>query len=275
MSTSRVHRAAASPATSNFRFLSFHSTSDIQSTTSTFVDNIPLISARTDEAFGYQQHGGANEQDDDMIGEEVRPLPIDSSMDSRMRALHALLQDHTYAQLPKKTAPATTPSGTLAAAAVDSVRKPASTASEHSRTSPTTRKSTSSLPESPQAAGSNRLSGEKSLVRGSPSTAAITANAQGKNANALATYAKQQLPSQPDNPDVTSPRKCVVVGPIQTSVSTGSTGAASTASTVSPFIPGFPFTYNAAGTGKKKTIPNSSSTTEFRFDCFISPSLCR
>lgn len=34
-------------------------------------------------------------------------MPIDSSMDSRMRALHALLQDHTYVQLPKKNATAT------------------------------------------------------------------------------------------------------------------------------------------------------------------------
>lgn len=38
--------------------------------------------------------------DDDIIGEEVRPKPIDSSMDSRMQALHALLQDHTYVQWP-------------------------------------------------------------------------------------------------------------------------------------------------------------------------------
>lgn len=75
----------------------FCSTSDIQSTTSTFFDNIPvpLVSARGDES-----HLTLNEQDDDIIGEEVRPTPIDSSMDAKMRALHALLQDHTYVQRP-------------------------------------------------------------------------------------------------------------------------------------------------------------------------------
>lgn len=74
-------------------------TSDIQSTTSTFVDNIPLVSARGDDHY----NSNANDQDDDIIGEEVRPLPIDSSMDARMRALHTLLQDHTYVQMPKKS----------------------------------------------------------------------------------------------------------------------------------------------------------------------------
>lgn len=38
--------------------------------------------------------------DDDIIGEEVRPKPIDGSMDLRMQALHALLQDHTYVRWP-------------------------------------------------------------------------------------------------------------------------------------------------------------------------------
>lgn len=71
------------------------STSDIQSTTSTFVDNIPLVSTRGDESYS-----NANDLDDDIIGEEVRPKPIDSSMDSKMQALHALLQDHTYVQWP-------------------------------------------------------------------------------------------------------------------------------------------------------------------------------
>ncbi|XP_031630526.1 inactive histone-lysine N-methyltransferase 2E isoform X2 [Contarinia nasturtii] len=70
-------------------------TSDIQSTTSTFVDNIPLVSARGDESYS-----NSNDMEDDIIGEEVRPKPIDASMDSRMRALHALLQDHTYVQWP-------------------------------------------------------------------------------------------------------------------------------------------------------------------------------
>lgn len=70
-------------------------TSDIQSTTSTFVDNIPLVSTRGDESYS-----NANDLDDDIIGEEVRPKPIDSSMDAKMQALHALLQDHTYVQWP-------------------------------------------------------------------------------------------------------------------------------------------------------------------------------
>lgn len=79
------------------------STSDIQSTTSTFIDNIPLISTRGDDSIQYQQHQqNQNDQDDDIIGEEVRPSPIDSTMDVRMQALHALLQDHTYVQMPNK-----------------------------------------------------------------------------------------------------------------------------------------------------------------------------
>lgn len=71
------------------------STSDIQSTTSPFAANIPvpLITTRVED---YQ--GNANDNDDDIIGEEVRPLPIDGSMDARSRALQALLQDHTYVQ---------------------------------------------------------------------------------------------------------------------------------------------------------------------------------
>lgn len=39
-----------------------------------------------------------NETDDDIIGEEVRPQPIDISLDGRSRALQALLLDHTYVQ---------------------------------------------------------------------------------------------------------------------------------------------------------------------------------
>lgn len=62
----------------------------------------------------YQQHNSnANDQDDDIIGEEVRPLPIDSSMDKRMQALHALLQDHTYVSIPKKST-STITSGSVA-----------------------------------------------------------------------------------------------------------------------------------------------------------------
>lgn len=79
----------------NQRFVSIFSTSDIQSTSTTFSDNIPvpLIPTRVED---YQAN--ANDQDDDIIGEEVRPLPIDSSVDSRTRALQAFLQDHTYVQ---------------------------------------------------------------------------------------------------------------------------------------------------------------------------------
>lgn len=75
---------------------SFLSTSDVQSTTSTFSDNIPvpLIAAHIDDS-----QANSNDQDEDIIGEEVRPLPIDSSMDARTRALQAFLQDHTYVQI--------------------------------------------------------------------------------------------------------------------------------------------------------------------------------
>lgn len=53
------------------------------------------MSARGDE-----NYSNANDLDDDIIGEEVRPKPIDSSLDMRIQALHALLQDHTYVQWP-------------------------------------------------------------------------------------------------------------------------------------------------------------------------------
>lgn len=43
-----------------------------------------------------------NDQEDDIIGEEVRPSPIDTTLDVRLQALHALLQDHTYVQMPKQ-----------------------------------------------------------------------------------------------------------------------------------------------------------------------------
>lgn len=52
---------------------------------------MPLLPTRVED---YQSN--ANDQDDDIIGEEVRPLPIDSSVDARTRALQAFLQDHTY-----------------------------------------------------------------------------------------------------------------------------------------------------------------------------------
>lgn len=109
-----------------FPFISIRSTSDIQSTPSSFTDNIPLISTRGDD---YQQQN--QDQEDDIIGEEVRPSPIDTTMDSRMQALHALLQDHTYVQMPKKvptiaatataTASTPTPNATSATTSLSSV----------------------------------------------------------------------------------------------------------------------------------------------------------
>lgn len=60
-----------------------------------------MISTRVDDSIQYKQYcQNDNEQDDDIIGEEVRPTPIDSTMDAQMQALHALLLDHTYVQLP-------------------------------------------------------------------------------------------------------------------------------------------------------------------------------
>lgn len=61
-----------------------------------------MISTRGDD------QPNQNDQEDDIIGEEVRPLPIDGTMDIRMQALHALLQDHTYVQMPKKVSTITT-----------------------------------------------------------------------------------------------------------------------------------------------------------------------
>lgn len=71
-----------------------------------------MISARGDDSRQHQ-----NDQDDDIISEEVRPLPIDCTMDVRMQALHALLQDHTYVQMPKKLMEAA-----AAAASTDSTK---------------------------------------------------------------------------------------------------------------------------------------------------------
>lgn len=84
--------------------MSCYSTSDIQAPSSTFADNIPLnIPQRGEDLLHYQQYqSNSNEQDEDIIGEEVRPSPIEFSVDSHLRALHALLQDHTYSQMPKQ-----------------------------------------------------------------------------------------------------------------------------------------------------------------------------
>lgn len=79
--------------------LYFSSTCDIQSSTTTFIDNIPLISTRSDTSSYHQQ----TDQDDDIIGEEVRPAPV-TTMDERFRTLHVVLQDHSYSylQLPER-----------------------------------------------------------------------------------------------------------------------------------------------------------------------------
>ena len=82
------------------------STCDIQSSTTTFIDNIPLISTRGDSSSCQQHH----EQDDDIIGEEVRPQPPPvNHFDSRSELLYSVLQDHTYAlqqqQLPPQLPP--------------------------------------------------------------------------------------------------------------------------------------------------------------------------
>lgn len=67
-----------------------------------------MIPQRCEDLLHYQQsHGYSNEQDEDIIGEEVRPSPIEFSIDSNMRALHALLQDHTYSHMPKQLADTT------------------------------------------------------------------------------------------------------------------------------------------------------------------------
>lgn len=79
--------------------LYFSSTCDIQSSTTTFIDNIPLPT-RSDTTSYHRQ----TDQDDDIIGEEVRPTPV-TTMDERLRTLHAVLQDHSYSYLqpPKRT----------------------------------------------------------------------------------------------------------------------------------------------------------------------------
>ena len=68
----------------------------------TVIDNIPLPITRGDNTIAAQQA----EHDDDIIGEEIRPVPV-TTHDSRLQALHAFLQDHTYvapmpARLPKE-----------------------------------------------------------------------------------------------------------------------------------------------------------------------------
>lgn len=194
-----------------------------------------MISTRTDDASGYQQHGNANDQDDDIIGEEVRPLPIDSSMDSRMRALHALLQDHTYVQWPKKAAMTATVSVTnVSSVAVNNVPL--------------------SIPSNimPPTAGKT--------------TFATAQSVQGKTSNTGATHPKQQLQHQQHHQSTTSQIIDSVVagagGPIQLPPTNTikynhqpkQAPASIMASSIlaTQFIPGFPFTYNAMNKGIKK-----------------------
>lgn len=88
-----------------------YSTCEIQSSSSSFTDNIPLISTRGDtlslggaqfnnSAYhtqtGQHQTGGQPDHDDDIIGEEVRPPPVSSTLDAKLQILYAISQDHNY-----------------------------------------------------------------------------------------------------------------------------------------------------------------------------------
>lgn len=86
------------------------STCDIQSSTTTFIDNIPLISTRGDST-SYQQ---PLDHDDDIIGEEVRPSPV-NTLDTRLQSVYAILNDHTYS-VPQKLSPTPPPAVTVASA---------------------------------------------------------------------------------------------------------------------------------------------------------------
>lgn len=68
-----------------------YSTCDIQSSTATFIDNIPLVSTRGDPTVTYNSH----DQDEDFVGEETRPKPI-SSLDPHLKSLYGFLNDHNY-----------------------------------------------------------------------------------------------------------------------------------------------------------------------------------
>lgn len=110
------------------------STCDIQSATSTFIDNIPLttstsrgdigafnhhlaVSASNNNSSSITYHSNhpntnnaednyADHSDADLIGEECRPGPINTLLDARSQALYAVLQDHTYAIQPHPSVPA-------------------------------------------------------------------------------------------------------------------------------------------------------------------------
>lgn len=201
-----------------------------------------------------------------------------------MRALYALLQDHTYVQLPKKAATATTASAPNAAAvAANSVAEPSLTG-DHAATDW-------------QSHGQSMVKtwakhGQGQVNAGGKSAIATTQNVQGKTVNAAATYVRQQhqlqqLQNQQENLDATSPRKLASAGggasisiqqqqptaaasreatgrkkvpilwlPIDPATARDPSAKPSSASTVSsatsvtatvaasPLIPGFPFGYN-------------------------------
>lgn len=81
------------------------SSCDLSSTTTTFIDNIPLTSTRGDNI----PHGQrAGEDDDELIGEEVRPAPMNVA-DGKVHLLQVIVQDHTYAAVqPEQTKKVTT-----------------------------------------------------------------------------------------------------------------------------------------------------------------------
>lgn len=210
------------------------STSDIQSTTSTFVDNIPLISARTDESTGYQSH-----QDEDIIGEEVRPLPIDSSMDAQMRALHALLQDHTYVQLLKISIATTTP--TTVTSNVSSTMSLSTTVTN--------------------TVDSNRSPIDKLLPKGTKTqgilSSKVTPNVHGKIRSSGMTYTKAQLDHANDvqksslekTNHSASPQQHAAPNIAKYNQKTNQM-IPSTASPKGPMIPGYNFPYNILRKGK-------------------------
>ncbi|XP_037031288.1 uncharacterized protein LOC119070877 [Bradysia coprophila] len=88
------HRVSSEQAVSAVKFGPEYfrvNTCDIQSSTATFIDNIPLVSTRGDPSVTYTSH----DQDEDFVGEETRPKPI-SSVDPHLKSLYGFLNDHNY-----------------------------------------------------------------------------------------------------------------------------------------------------------------------------------
>ncbi|KAJ6646257.1 Inactive histone-lysine N-methyltransferase 2E [Pseudolycoriella hygida] len=88
------HRVSSEQAVSAVKFGPEYfrvNTCDIQSSTATFIDNIPLVSTRGDTSVTYNTH----DQDEDVVGEETRPKPI-SSVDPIIKSLYGILNDHNY-----------------------------------------------------------------------------------------------------------------------------------------------------------------------------------